>query len=66
MLGEDRLTIRDDIEDTASALDQLGLDAEFFLEPGPQTGGTREIVSTDAVCDRHLHFEDSSLSPISK
>lgn len=44
-----------DIENAAAALDQLDLGAELFLECGLQPGGTRKIVSADAVCNGDFH-----------
>ena len=39
LLGEDELAIGDDVKRAAGAHDQLGVDAERFLERGRQTGG---------------------------
>jgi hypothetical protein len=44
-LGEDELSVRDDIEDSSAALDELRLDIELFGDLGRQTGGLWEVVS---------------------
>lgn len=49
-----------DIEHSARTLDQLRTGAELALQHVRQTGGSREVVSNDAVLDRDLH--DPSLS----
>jgi hypothetical protein len=55
VLGEDLLPIDHDVEDAASAADQLGVDAVEFLELFCQTGSSRVVVSGAAVCDLDLH-----------
>ena len=55
MLGEDQLTVGHDVEDAVVALDELCLDSQLPGERGLQTGGPREVVSTNAVGDRDLH-----------
>lgn len=52
-LGEDRLAIEMDLEDTIAALDELGLEPETFLDAVRQTGGTGTVVSNPAVFDRY-------------
>jgi len=54
-LGEDELAVGDDVELTAGARDDVGVDAERLLDRGRQTGGLRQVVSNLAVADRHLH-----------
>ena len=51
LLGEERLVVGGDDEDAAGAADELGVDAELFLDLGRQTGGPREVVSNAAVVD---------------
>ena len=60
MLGEDELSVDDDIEDSPGALEQLRLNTEFLGDPGRQTGGLREVVSGYAVGNRYVHLLDSS------
>jgi hypothetical protein len=55
VLRKDELAVAVDVVDATIALDQLGIDAEFILDPGRQTGGAGEIVSTRAVGDRDFH-----------
>ena len=49
---EHQLAVQVDVEDAAAPLDQLGPDAELPLDLVRQTGGTRTVVSDDAVFDR--------------
>jgi hypothetical protein len=56
MLREDKVPISDDVEDAVVAFDQLGFNSQFLRQPGPQTGGTRKVVSADAIRDRDVHF----------
>jgi hypothetical protein len=51
LLREDELVVDRDLEDPAGSLDELGLDAELFLNLFRQTGGTRIVVSDGAVLD---------------
>jgi hypothetical protein len=60
VLGEDEVSVHDDIEDSPAALDQLRLDIELFGDSGRQTGGLREVVSGYAVGNRYVHLLDSS------
>jgi hypothetical protein len=55
VLGEDQVTVEADIEDATASLDQFGSFAEQSLNFVRQTGGSRTVVSNDAVfnCDRH-------------
>jgi hypothetical protein len=55
VLGEHHRTIDDHIEDAATAADQLRFDPERLLQLGRQTGGSREVVSLNAVFDRYVH-----------
>ncbi len=52
-LRVDELPVHGDLEDTSGALDQLRNDTELFLQGGGQTGRLGEVVSNDAVLDRH-------------
>ena len=54
-LGEDELVVGDDVELTAGARDDVGVDAERLRDRGRQTGGLWQVVSNFAVADRHLH-----------
>jgi len=54
-LGEDELAVGDDVELTAGARGDDGVDAERLLDRGRQTGGLRQVVSNLTVEDRHLH-----------
>jgi len=56
VLGENELSIDNDVEDAAVPADQLGLDAELFLYSGRQTGGLWEKVSGHAIGYRNLHL----------
>lgn len=60
VLAEDRFAVDDDVEHTATALDQLGLDADFLLDRSRQTGGIGVVVSFTAVGDRDGHALNSS------
>ena len=55
VLREEQLGVSVDVEDPVAAADQLGLDADLVADPGRQTGGPGEVVSTSAVVDRDLH-----------
>ena len=46
-----QMAVDDDLERTVLALDQLGLDAVLRFDVVRQTGGTRTVVSNDAVFD---------------
>jgi len=48
-LGEDELSVHDDIEDSPAALDELRLDTQLSRDLGRQTGGLWEVVSGYAV-----------------
>jgi hypothetical protein len=51
LLRVDQLAVEPDVEDTATTLDELGLDAEALLDLLRQTGGAGTEVSGDAVLD---------------
>ena len=51
LLREDQLPIHHHFELSSGALDQRGIDATGFLDLCRQTGGSRKIVSLDAVGD---------------
>ena len=55
VLGEDQLSIDDDVEDASRSLQELRLDSEFILDLGRQTGGAGQVVSPYAVADLDLH-----------
>jgi hypothetical protein len=55
VLGEDLLSVDDDVEDPATAGNQLRLDSERLLQRGRQTGGRGQVVSTSAVGDDDVH-----------
>ncbi len=55
MFGEDHRSVSNDIEDSLTAFDELGLDAERALDVGRQTGGSRQVLSTTAIGDGDLH-----------
>ena len=57
---EDQLAIDKNVEDSASALHQLGVDTDLLLDRGRQTGGLREVVSGRAIRDRNLHHSAST------
>ena len=59
VLGEDQITIDDDVKDPARAFDELGLDAEFVLDCVRQTGSRGQVVSHPAVFDADLHADVS-------
>ena len=54
-LRVDRASVDDYVEHAAAAANQLGLDADFLLDRGRQTGGLREVVSGAAVRDGDVH-----------
>jgi hypothetical protein len=54
LLGEEHLVTDGDFKDSPGATHELGLDAEFLLEIGRQTGGTGVVVSHPAVFDSHV------------
>ena len=51
----DQVSVGFDVENTALALDELGLDSEFVLDRFRQTGGLGQVVSLHAIGDRHVH-----------
>lgn len=55
MLAPDLLAVDMDIENSARAFDQLGIDAELFLDRSRQTGGLGKIISLRAILDRNGH-----------
>jgi len=55
LLGEERFAVRNDLENTAVATNQLGLDTELLSQGGRQTGGPWQVVSMPAIFDRYLH-----------
>lgn len=61
MFGIDQVPVHDDVEYSAAALDQFGLDTRCILDRVRQTGGLGGVVSLHAVSNADLH---SSPSPI--
>ena len=59
VLREDTLTVDDDVEHAAPALDEVGPESENLSDLGPQTGGLRLVVSTDAILYLNLHAGSS-------
>jgi hypothetical protein len=57
-LREHELAVPSDLEGAALPFDQLGLDTQVFLERVRQTGGSRQVVSSDAILDGHVHDVD--------
>lgn len=55
MLAEDHLVVEFDVENSAAAFDQLGIDAVFLLDCVRQTDGCGLVVSLHAVFDGHSH-----------
>ena len=60
VLAEDEVAVETDVEDAATALDQLGLNAVLLLDHLRQTGGFGQVVSFSAVFDGHFHVVLSS------
>jgi len=55
VLAVDEITVDHDVEDPVAALLQGDVGAELLLEAVRQTGGSREVVSLDAVADLDAH-----------
>ena len=55
VLREDLLPVGGDVEHTAVAGDDLGLQRELTLNRSRQTGGVGAVVSTDAIGDGDVH-----------
>jgi hypothetical protein len=55
VFGENEFSICDNVEDAVPPRDQFGLNTQFSLQRGPQTGGTRKVVSANAVRNRNVH-----------
>lgn len=62
MFREDEAAVGDDVEDTALARNEVGINAEFSRNRGRQPDGLRTIVSTNAVADTQIHVFDHSLT----
>jgi hypothetical protein len=56
VLREDAFVVRGDVEDAAAPTNDLGVDAQLFLDLSRQTGGSRKIVSDAAVIDSNVHI----------
>lgn len=59
VLGEDQITIDDDVKDPVGAFDEFGLDAVLAFDCVRQTDGRGQVVSHPAVFDADLHADDS-------
>ena len=59
VLGEDQVTVDNNVEYPVRALDELGLEAELAFDCLRQTGGLGQVVSHNAVFDADLHADDS-------
>jgi len=55
LLGEDELAVENDVELSAGALDERGVEATRLLDLGRQTGGPGKVVSLHAVGDLEVH-----------
>jgi hypothetical protein len=56
LLGKDQVPVHGDLEDAAGGRDQPDLGVGYVLfQLSRQTGGSRLIVSNDAVLDDHAH-----------
>src|SRR5215207_5723716 len=56
LLREDQVSIHGNLEDTAGRRDQADVGfRHLFLQLSRQTGGSRLVVSDDAVLDDHAH-----------
>ena len=55
VLRVDELAVHDDVEDALASGKQLGLVVEIASDRGRQTGGLREVVSSDAIGDGDVH-----------
>jgi hypothetical protein len=56
LLGEHQLAVHGDLEDAAGGRDQPDLGVGYVLfQLSRQTGGSRLVVSDDAVLDDHAH-----------
>jgi hypothetical protein len=56
LLGEDELPLCLDLEHPARRRDEAHVSiGESLLQLGRQTGGSRLVVSDDAILDRHPH-----------
>lgn len=56
LLAEDACAIDVDVKVTAAALDQFGVNLEFLLQCGGQTGRLRQVVSFHTVFNRNMHI----------
>jgi hypothetical protein len=56
LLGKDQVAVHCDLEDAAGGRDQPDLGVGYvLLQLSRQTGGSRLVVSDDAVLDDHAH-----------
>ncbi len=51
VLGEHDLSVRDNIENAPMPLHEFNLEAELVADVGRQTGGLRQVASSDAIGD---------------
>ncbi len=56
MFGKDQIAVNGDIKDAAAALNEAGIDAKGFLQPGSQTDRLGFVVSLHTVFDGDIHF----------
>lgn len=61
VFGEDTMVAGEDIEDPATAADQLGVVSKLRFDLGRQTGGPGQVVSDAAVMNDDLHFDSTAL-----
>lgn len=52
----DQVTVHFHVEDPAAAFNEFGINTEFSLDRGRQTGGLWSVVSHHAEFDRDFHF----------
>jgi hypothetical protein len=56
LLGKDQVAVHGNLEDAAGGRDQPDLGVRYVLfQLSRQTGGSRLVVSDDAVLDDHAH-----------
>ena len=53
--AEDQVAVDDNLEDSATTLDEADFHTIFFIQVGRQTGGLWKVVSLYAVLDADIH-----------
>ena len=53
--AEDQVAVDDNLEDSATTLDEADFHTIFFIQVGRQTGGLWKVVSLNAVLDADIH-----------